>query len=150
MNPDPADLRKLHDIVVPDAVPWWPPAPGWIVVFVVVLGIALVMSIRRFRAWKSDAYRRAALRELEAADSIPRIAEVLRRSALAIAPRETIAALQGEEWTRWLADRLTNPIPADVAAVLAGSVYDPQHATADPDGLRRFARDWLRHHVRPC
>lgn len=150
MTQDPGDLRNLHDIVVPDAVPWWPPAPGWFVVFALVLGIGLVMSIRRYRAWKSDAYRRAALRELETADSIPRIAEILRRAALAIAPRETIAALQGEEWTRWLADRLTKPVPADAAALLAESIYDPQSSTADPDALRRFARDWLRHHVRPC
>ena len=29
MTPDPTSLERLHDIVLPPPVPWWPPAPGW-------------------------------------------------------------------------------------------------------------------------
>jgi hypothetical protein len=35
MNPDP--LAQLRDIHLPEPVSWWPPAPGW-------WGLALVVS----------------------------------------------------------------------------------------------------------
>lgn len=150
MTKDPADLGNLHDIVVPDAVSWWPLAPGWWVLIVLVLLLVLVVAIRQMKRWRADAYRRAALAELDGARSTNDIATILRRTVLAIAPREEVAGLHGEAWPRWLADHAPTPLPGEVRELLANSLYDPSLPPEAPVSLRGFARDWIRHHVRPC
>lgn len=150
MRADPADLANLHDIVLPDEVPWWPPAPGWIVLATILLATAIYYLIRAFRRWKADAYRRAALRELSSAASPEAIAEILRRTALAIAPRETVATLVGETWIDWLAARSPDPIAQPVRDVLSLSLYDRDGSSADLNALRDFAACWITHHKRSC
>ncbi len=150
MTKDPADLSKLHDIVVPDAVSWWPPAPGWWVLIVLVLLLVLVLAIRQLRHWRADAYRRAALAELDRARTAEDAAILLRRTALAIAPRDEIARLHGDDWTRWLAERSATPPNDEVRALLATSLYEPARRGGSIEPLRDFARDWIRHHSRPC
>ena len=61
MNADPGSLENLHDLVMPVPVPWWPPAPGWVIVsaaLIMVLGWWLIHAIRH---WRSNSYRREAL-----------------------------------------------------------------------------------------
>ena len=59
---DPGSLQNLNDIVLPDAVAWWPPAPGWYAVLAVLLALLLWLSFRALRAWRRNIYRRQALR----------------------------------------------------------------------------------------
>lgn len=150
MADDPADLGNLHDIVVPDAVPWWPPAPGWIVLAALLLLASIYYAYRRYRLWQAAAYRRAALRELAAARSPKDVAEVLRRTALAIAPRESVAALRGTAWTDWLAARSPDPLPENLATTLSSALYNPTATNGDLEALRAFASRWITRHTRTC
>lgn len=145
---DTASLDRLHDIVLPDAVPWWPPAPGWYVLFALLMLAALAFSVGAWRRWKANAYRRQALRELAAVSEPSAIVEILRRVALAIAPREAVAELTGAAWPAWLAARCPEPMPARVQSDLAGGVYDPRLA-ADLESLRKYAAAWVRLHRSP-
>ena len=78
MNPDPASLANLRDIVTPPPVPWWPPAPGWWLLMMVSGLIAVIVAVHRWRCWRAGAYRRAALRALRGAEDTTSIAEILR------------------------------------------------------------------------
>ena len=88
MAADPADLANLHDIVLPPVVPYWPPAPGWWIVGFTLLTMALLVVARRVMRYRNNAYRRTALRELDAIgpirDSVAaqRVSAVLKRVAL--------------------------------------------------------------------
>ena len=104
MNPDPASLANLRDIVTPPPVPWWPPAPGWWFLLSALGLIAVLVAVHGWRRWRADAYRRAALRELCAAESVASIAELLKRAALAASPRTQVASLTGSAWVKWLAE----------------------------------------------
>ena len=110
MNESALPLRDLH---LPDAVGWWPLAPGWwllIALFVAGLGY---LGWRWFRAWRLNAPRRYALRELTAIEAAylehrnpvalgKQLSELLRRGMLAYAPRSEMAGLTGEAWLSWL------------------------------------------------
>ena len=110
-------LRDLH---LPDAIGWWPLAPGWWVLIVMAaIGLAW-LAWRWYRAWRFNAPRRYALRELarceadylEHRDPVAlgkQVSELLRRSMLAYAPRDEVAGLTGEAWLAWLDGNM--PVP---------------------------------------
>jgi hypothetical protein len=130
-------------------VPWWPPAPGWYVLLALGLFLAGWLLVRAWLRWRANAYRRAALGALRTADSPAAISEVLRRTALAIAPRSTVAQQTGAAWPAWLAERYPGPLPDAVQEQLTRGVYDHSHAPANVDDLRAYAARWIEHH-RPC
>mgnify|MGYP001824665194 FL=1 len=72
---DPASLDRLRDIAEPSPVSWWPLAPGWWCLLAVLAITVILLVLRFYRQWKADAYRRAALRELE---SLTTAAEIHR------------------------------------------------------------------------
>ncbi|MEM6673733.1 MAG: DUF4381 domain-containing protein [Planctomycetota bacterium] len=145
-------LDRLHDIALPVPVPWWPPAVGWWFVLGALLLALAWFGAAAFARWRANAYRRAALRELESAADALAVAEVVRRTALASAPRETIAARTGDAWVDWLAERWGRPVPDSVRELLARGIYAPS-SDAQPDAeLRAFARSWISDHCgdAPC
>lgn len=103
-------LRDLH---LPDAIGWWPLAPGWwgvIVLLGMVLGYVL---FRLYRQWQFNAPRRYAMQELARYEAEylehrnpvvlgKQLSELLRRGMLAYAPRDEVAGLTGSEWLVWL------------------------------------------------
>jgi len=145
MEPDAASLSNLRDIVVPPPVPWWPPAPGWWFVAAVVLIAAAVLASRMWRWWKSNAYRREALLEIELASSIQAISEILKRAALVAFPRTEVASLSGQVWIDWLSKSGREAVPDAVAEALSRGVCDPAY-NEHLDESAGFARRWIRRH----
>jgi Domain of unknown function (DUF4381) len=112
MNPrtgDPGSLDRLHEIMVPPPVPWWPPAPAWYALGVMI-GVVVAVSAWRVSArWSRNRYRRAALAELDRLEADPAnpqappaLAILVKRVALAAYPRERVASLSGREWLAFL------------------------------------------------
>jgi hypothetical protein len=139
---DPSDLSNLRDIVVPPAVTFWPPAPGWWVVGAACLvgaGIAVAAVVRHRRR---NAYRRAALRELETVDARD-ISPLLKRAALMAFPREQVASLSGPAWLAFL-DRTggTQFAKTALASLPYGNVVDRDSVMA----VKVEAHRWLRSH----
>lgn len=150
MTNDPASLDRLHDIALPPAVPWWPFAAGWYVTIGIVLTAALFLAHRAWKTWKANAYRRAALRELTLAQDAPAIAEILRRTALAIAPREVIAGKTASAWPDWLSAHAAVPMTALVREALAGGIYNPRTHSSAVAPLREYAERWITQHQLPA
>lgn len=103
----------LRDLQLPDAIGWWPLAPGWWVVIAIVVAALGYVAWRLFKRWQFDAPRRYALRELARFEAEylehrnpvtlgKQLSELLRRGMLAYAPREEVAGLTGDEWLAWL------------------------------------------------
>ncbi|ADJ27812.1 DUF4381 domain-containing protein [Nitrosococcus watsonii] len=149
MNDNATSLDRLHDIVVPPQVAWWPPAPGWYGVLAIVAGVVIALLIWQWLRWRANAYRRTALRELDSAQTVAAISEILRRTALVIAPRSTLAPLTGSDWPTWLAARSPYPMPKQVSEQLEDSAYRKPQATADIRALREYAAGWIRYHRLP-
>ncbi len=145
MEPDPASLDNLHDIVVPPAVPPWPPAPGWWFVIALAVAAAGILSLRAWRAWRANAYRRAALSELEGAPDLATAAEVLKRTALAAFPRTQVAGLTGPAWCEWLEETAGQAMPEPVRSALADGVFADGSAAATRE-FASFATLWITSH----
>jgi Domain of unknown function (DUF4381) len=142
-------LERLHDVVLPAAVPWWPPAPGWYVVLALLLALAGWLAWRIWRSRRANAYRRAALRELAGLHEAPAIAELLRRTALAGAARRSVAAHTGTGWTDWLDAHDTDSMSAEVRRLLVDGVYGRRPVTDREVGLlRAYAAGWIVRHRR--
>jgi hypothetical protein len=151
MSDTPTSLDRLHDLVLPPAVPWWPLAPGWYAVIALALVAAAWMTLRAWRRWQANAYRREAMRELASLQSAEAIAELLRRTALAIAPRPEIAQKTGSAWLDWLVAQSPEPMPDTVRVQLTAGVYGPPAASEGIDTLRDYAARWIAlHRSPPC
>jgi hypothetical protein len=151
---DPASLQNLNDIVAPGPVPWWPPAPGWYVVLLVLAGLLLWGLFRFVRWWRRNGYRREALRELKEIRSAgtvkaDRLPVLLKRAALSAWPRAEVAALTGEEWHAFL-DRT-----AETGRFCSGSGESLDRlawasgSTLTNEEFGRVLKDsawWLKHH----
>ncbi|MBK1730621.1 DUF4381 domain-containing protein [Thiococcus pfennigii] len=119
MAPGAVPLRDIQGL---DAIPWWPPAPGWWALAAALLLVALALRYARPREcppWRLPiatlgSWRRAARQELrtlrrQAADqpakeTVGKLSELLRRIAMARLGRAACAGLTGEDWLRWLTD----------------------------------------------
>jgi hypothetical protein len=133
----------MHDLLLPPPIPFWPATPAWAVLGALLLALLLWLARRSWRAWRRDAYRREALRALDAAQASAEIAELLKRTALAAWPRSEVAALSGVAWAGFL--RRTAPrarFSGDAAESLSTLAYAP----AMTEGAKAAARLWVRHH----
>ncbi|MBT8086672.1 MAG: DUF4381 domain-containing protein [Gammaproteobacteria bacterium] len=110
MNGAPLPLRDLH---LPDAVGWWPLAPGWWLMLALLAAAFGFVAIQVYRRWRRNAPRRYALKELKRCESEylshrnpvllgKQLSSLLRRGMLAYAPRAEIAGLTGAAWLEWL------------------------------------------------
>ncbi|NNE60276.1 MAG: DUF4381 domain-containing protein [Woeseia sp.] len=118
MNPEDIPLRDLH---LPEAIGWWPLAPGWWFLLSLVAVGLLFAAWRALAAWQRGRPRRAALAELERLatehvreDDLTSLAKglsaLLRRTMLAYAPRTDVARLTGDAWLNWLDRGLPRPV----------------------------------------
>ena len=148
MKSDPASLDNLADIYVPPPVSWWPPAAGWWIVFAVLVLAMLIGVIRAWKSWNANAYRRAAMRELQEAANLSEVSGILKRTALCAFPREQVASLSGWEWAVWLGKTAPIDVPDKVAECLAGGVFGIVESSCT-DELREFTRAWITRHQIP-
>ncbi len=144
MSDPSTSLERLHDLVPPPGISWWPLAPGWYFVAVCILFFIGVTAFRGWKRWKANAYRRAALRELESASDITAVAEILRRTALMTAPRASIAGKSGNAWVDWLASVIPDPMPDEVRHQLTCGIYD--RSEGDLMLVSQYADRWIRNH----
>jgi uncharacterized membrane protein YccC len=145
----------LRDIHLPEAIGWWPPAPGWWILLAAIILLGLWLW-RRYRAMqKQRAFRRSVERELDTIASAFRqhqdahrlvqdLSVLLRRAAMSVAPRQQVAGEVGEPWLRHL-DELANMQLFDTRTgrQLITAPYQPK-ADVDTQALLEICRQWLR------
>ena len=138
------DLSRLRDIVVPDAVPWWPLAPGWWVIIVLVLMAVGYLGFRAVRSFRASAYRREAMGLLELAQSDAEISGLLKRTAMAAFGRDEVASLSGESWCDWLQDHGGREMSTEERAAVMGGIYGDSRNQVPV--LKGYAAMWVREH----
>ncbi|MCF6236844.1 MAG: DUF4381 domain-containing protein [Gammaproteobacteria bacterium] len=147
------ELENLRDIHSPPPVSFWPPAPGWwILALLIILGI---VGGWLFYLWqKKRALQKTALIELNQLQQSlsdgqdlsifsAQISTLLRRIALAQFNRDEVAGLTGNAWLTFL-DRTgkTDNFTQGVGKII---ITAPYQVTTDIDGqeLITIVKNWI-------
>lgn len=110
--PDMNEL-PLHDIHLPEPVSWWPPAPGWWMLFIVFLAVVAVIIYRFLYRRRRVFLHKLAMGELQqietryaqnndALELVRDLSILLRRITISMQPRSHSAGLTGEDWLQFL------------------------------------------------
>ncbi len=149
----PQLLELMHELHLPEPISMIPQTPGWWVLGGWLAAIALVVIDQVVKRRRHNRYRREAQTSLDGiaartaddpSGSAQEIAALLKRTALAAYPRETVAPLYGGDWAAFLTRTAGNdPEVAAAADRLASGAY---RAVVDASDLVRPARRWIRLH----
>ena len=161
-----AALRGLADIALPQPVSMMPQTTAWAVLGLLILLLIAFACWRWYRRWEANRYRREALvdlRKIEAGlaatttrgEALVALPVLLKRTALSIWPRESVAGLHGTGWTGFLDAHSGGPVfPIASARFFEEAEYRGSQALAavpEPEAraYAAAARHWIEaHHVR--
>ncbi|WP_127115947.1 DUF4381 domain-containing protein [Shimia sediminis] len=139
-------LDLLEPIPEPPPISMIPATKGWIWLTLLIL-LAFAWALRSYlRHRQANAYRRAALAELDKARGDPaRIAAILRRTALVAFARRDVAPLVGQDWLRFLNETCPGAaFTGEVGVALTEAPYR-DNGSSSPD-LVHQCRLWIRKH----
>ena len=155
MNMPMPETLQLRDIHLPGPADFWPPAPGWWIAAIIVLGLLTWIGVI---AWRHLMRRRqrmhilGLLEQLEQSsidmhtpEFIAQLSRLTRRVALMRFPEQAIAPLTGKDWLRFLDESGGNGRFCDgPGRVLADGPYVRDlPAAVDTRGLTSLVRDWI-------
>jgi hypothetical protein len=158
-------LGQLRDIRLPADISWWPLAPGWWVMAVLLLGLMVIagLVIRRHR--QAGRYRREASTLLaEAYDQwsddqksdqyLIRASRLIRQTAVHVCGRQSVSSVTGDMWMNELDGMSTRPVPESLRYALTHLAYQP-NPRMNVDQAHQDILDWLHgvsrkqyHHTR--
>jgi hypothetical protein len=152
MNPQELPINDIH---LPEAIGWWPLAPGWWVVVCLLLAV-MVFLFWRWRKQQHSAREgmlEMALRELE---RLPRqygkdsktllreLSVLLRRVAISRYGRQQVSGLTGMQWVEFLDKQAGKKLfQGRFEAALTELPYRPE-TQAETAALMQAIREWIR------
>lgn len=147
MNPD----LPLRDIHLPDGVSWWPIAPGWwLLLMLLMLFAAVIWALRINKA--RGRMRKHALAELEKVETnfsqhqdaqqlASELSTLLRRICISRYPRTDVAGLTGQAWLDFL-NAQTNSFETESADALLNGPFQ-KRSNINSAALISACRRWI-------
>lgn len=163
MTPGQADpLAQLRDIHLPEAVGYWPPAPGWWLLaglLLLAMGIAIYawrkrQQARRYRKLALQQLAQLSVNEQPANRYLVALNTLLKQTLLAAPGTHKAAGLSGEQWLAFL-DRTgkTDQFTHGPGQYLRDAPYRPaSQQSIDSNSLQqlhRLAEHWIKTHQLP-
>ena len=144
----------LKDIHLPGASLWWPPAPGWwlllILVSVLIFYAPRILRWLRWKPAKTLALRELARIRADMDGGLDRqvvsqqISILLRRTVISYCGRVVVASISGTKWVEQLNQLSAKAcFSAEQNAWLSIGQYQPS-ATCDLEAMLGSCENWLR------
>lgn len=150
MNPE--DL-PLHDIHLPDAIGWWPPAPGWWVLAFLMVAVLLFLIWRWRQQNGGERALELALFELDrlqgkyGKDSktlLRELSVLLRRAAISQYGRKQVSGFTGQAWVEFLDQKAGKPLfKGKLERFLTEMPYRPE-TEAETSAILKAIREWIK------
>ncbi len=154
MNADgSALLTQLQDIHSAGQPGWWPPAPGWWVLAIILL-LVLAFVLRKTVRWLSVRRRRkawlSALEDLnreydpvqQPHEYLAGLNRLFRAVAVKAFPGTACARLQGEQWVAFIAALMPGQDAGENLGALASGPYEPL-PSFEAASLNASASTWV-------
>lgn len=147
-NISSGSLNFMHDIVTPDPVSWWPLAPGWYALTLLLLSLLFYLFFVLKEKQEKNLYRREALKRVNKLEDIKNLFELMKVVALHHYGRESVASLTDDAWWDFIESHST--VKSDKALrELSQKVLYNHHVTTskeDLDKVRNIAKVWIQTH----
>ena len=147
-------LINLKDIHLPQPVSFWPPAPGWWVLAVLLISSLFIGGVWFYRQHKKRRPKTEALRILkdlqilyqnsqDEVESLRNLSNLIRRTALTLYDIDAVASLQGSSWLEFL-DKTgkTKEFSQGAGKVLGNEVFQ-QKVNPDMNSLFPLVEKWI-------
>jgi len=127
-----ASLDNLHDIIVPDAIGFFPPAPGWYIVGLLLLTLLFHWSIQGYKKYQKSQYKRDALKELETynqsnKEEVIMLLSLAKRVGIVAFGRPNIAKLSDDSWWDFMEQHSKAKVPSALRITLSKCLYDASY-----------------------
>jgi hypothetical protein len=154
MNPDL--LSQLRDIHAAPNAPWWPPAPGWWIVAMLLLALLVWLGRRVLLRYKVHQRRKQMLAWIDHLNAnidpqrepqayLSTLNRIFKLVALRAFPAQQCASLAGQDWSDFLTTKMQGAKTSDSLGVLATGPYDPA-PEFDPQVMSDLTRFWIKQH----
>ena len=153
-NMTATSLDLMHDISIPPAVSFWPPAPGWYALFLLAVTYGFYLGFKYWSRYQKNLYRREALKVLDALDEedmhkeISTLLGLMKRVGLQHFGREKVAALSNDTWWDFMEKHSKAKVSIDVREISKKILYNPT-AKATPEDVKavsKVAKIWITTH----
>ena len=161
-NQQPLDIQQLdlRDIHLPEAISWWPIAPGWLIIFagtiLIITAIFIARKIYLKRQLGRDIHTelddiKQQYKQTENKSQLAKsLSILLRRANISYYPKTDSAGLIGSEWLTYLDSTMTassteKKFQSDIGKVLLSAPYLPDNANLnfDTTKLIHLCESWL-------
>jgi hypothetical protein len=154
-------LAQLKDIHLPDAIGWWPLAPGWYAIITLIILLIIVLATYAYRRHRYALAKKQALmllanyqedyeKEQNTPASSAQISELLRRVALVYYPRTEVASLHGDAWLQFLNQTSKGIDFNAVRTLLLDAPFRAADTNIDLSPLFTHAKLWIKQRGIPC
>ncbi len=154
MNPDL--LAQLKDIHSAPTVSWWPPAPGWWLLALLVFTLLFWFGRRMVSRYRIHQRRQQMLGWIDHLNAtvdpqkdphsyLATLNRVFKIVALRAFPTRHCAQMAGHDWTGFLQQNLHSNKQDEALSVLAAGPYQPV-PEFDPAAISALARAWIKQH----
>ena len=148
---------ELRDIHLPEPISWWPPAPGWWILFGLIL--LIVVTVFLFRQYqKKQALNKQVSTEFEIICNqyekeknptalVQSLSILLRRACISFYPRSEAASLTGDAWLHFLDDTGEDKkFTSEHGKLIASAPYlsDKTELEFDAEKLIQLCENWLQ------
>lgn len=148
-----ASLDNMHDIILPDAVGFFPLAPGWYIVLALVVALLFHFAVKTYKHYKRSLYRREALKEFHSykeKDIKSAIALILlaKRVGMSAYGRENIANLSEDSWWDFMQQHSKSKVSTEERKNISKLLYDDTYEmqSREYDTIKQFVLLWINSH----
>jgi uncharacterized membrane protein len=147
-----ASLDNLHDIIVPEAIGFFPLAPGWVIVGILLVALLFHWSIQFYRAYKKSLYKREALQEFDtlseaSRENILKLLDLAKRVAIAAYGRENVAQFSGERWWHFMEEHSKVHVSSELRSEIDTLLYNESALlNHNFEKIRSMVSVWIKTH----